>query len=48
MALSVPARTRPMSEQARHGDWLEEAVRLYVSNARHYRDNLRRLDREKQ
>ncbi|GAA4141435.1 gamma carbonic anhydrase family protein [Actinomadura keratinilytica] len=44
MALGVPARVRPMGEQTRHADWLEEAVQLYVRNARDYRKSLRRLD----
>jgi carbonic anhydrase/acetyltransferase-like protein (isoleucine patch superfamily) len=45
MALGIPARPKPMRD-ADQTTWIDEAVREYTDAAKHYRDQLRRIDQE--
>jgi carbonic anhydrase/acetyltransferase-like protein (isoleucine patch superfamily) len=45
VALGIPARAKPIDPQ-KQAEWMDEAVRLYVDNAKLYRHDLRRIDNQ--
>jgi carbonic anhydrase/acetyltransferase-like protein (isoleucine patch superfamily) len=45
VALGIPARAKPIDPQ-KQAEWMDEAVRLYVDNAKRYRHDLRRIDNQ--
>jgi carbonic anhydrase/acetyltransferase-like protein (isoleucine patch superfamily) len=45
VALGIPARAKPIDPH-KQAEWMDEAVRLYVDNAKLYRRDLRRIDNQ--
>jgi carbonic anhydrase/acetyltransferase-like protein (isoleucine patch superfamily) len=46
-ALGIPARLQPIDPQ-RQAEWIDDAVRLYIENAKRHRHGLRRIDQPAQ